>query len=460
MTGVHARPQTIAIAIAAAVARPRRAPHRRRHRRRRAAPAAAARRAARAERISAALPRARPRAGARPSSRRCCAGSARCAICSAACSSAACRRRRRASKTMLLIGAAQILFLDVPDHAAVDLSVRLAQADRHAAHYSGLVNAVLRRLAREGTDAPRRRSTRRCSTRRDWLMQRWIAHYGEATARAIAVAQRQEPALDLTVKSDPASWAAALDGRVLPTGTVRTVAQGRSRCCPATTRAPGGCRTPPPPAGAAARRRRAASASPISAPRPAARPRSLRWPARRSPRSTARRRGSTRLRENLARLQLSAEIVAADAAEWQGGPFDAVLVDAPCSSTGTIRRHPDIALAQVRGRPRQARRRCRRRLLDRAVDADQARRHAGLLHLLARSRRRASEQIDGAARRAIRRCAASPIRADEVAGHAEFLTADGRPAHPALLLARPRARAWAGSTASTPPGSCRDGFSA
>src|SRR5215211_1014274 len=50
-------------------------------------------------------------------------------------------------ETVLLIGAAQILFLDVPDHAAVDLSVRLAQADRRAAKYPGLINAVLRRIA-------------------------------------------------------------------------------------------------------------------------------------------------------------------------------------------------------------------------------------------------------------------------------------------------------------------------
>ena len=67
---------------------------------------------------------------------------------------------------ILLIGAAQILFLDVPDHASVDLSVRLAQADLHASHYSGLVNAVLRKLARDGKADARRRSTPRCSTRR------------------------------------------------------------------------------------------------------------------------------------------------------------------------------------------------------------------------------------------------------------------------------------------------------
>ena len=54
------------------------------------------------------------------------------------------------AQSALLIGAAQILWMDVPDHAAVDLSVRLVQSDRRAAKYAGLVNAVLRRCAREG----------------------------------------------------------------------------------------------------------------------------------------------------------------------------------------------------------------------------------------------------------------------------------------------------------------------
>ena len=72
---------------------------------------------------------------------------------SAAISSAAFPPTRRGSKTALLIGAAQILLLEVPDHAAVDLSVRLVQADRRAARYAGLVNAVLRRIARDGAHA-------------------------------------------------------------------------------------------------------------------------------------------------------------------------------------------------------------------------------------------------------------------------------------------------------------------
>src|SRR6478672_9853540 len=126
---------------------------------------------------------------------------------------------------ILLIGAAQILFLDVPDHASVDLSVRLAQADPHASHYSGLVNGVLRKLARDGKARLAGLDTALLDTP-EWLMQRWIAQYGDTAARAIAMAHTQEPALDLTVKQDPQGWAATLNGRVLDTGTVRTIASG------------------------------------------------------------------------------------------------------------------------------------------------------------------------------------------------------------------------------------------
>ena len=117
----------------------------------------------------------------------------------------------------LLIGAAQILFLDVPDHAAVDLSVRVVRGDRHAAHYAGLVNAVLRRIAREGPERLGGLDTAVLDTP-EWLMARWVKTYGEATARDIAMANGREPALDLTVKSDPDLWAERLGGRVLPTG--------------------------------------------------------------------------------------------------------------------------------------------------------------------------------------------------------------------------------------------------
>ena len=198
------------------------------------------------------------------------------------------------TETILLIGAAQILWLDVPDHAAVDLSVRLAQADRRAARYAGLVNAVLRRVAQNRDKPLPARATRDTP---EWLVKRWTKSYGAETARAIAEANGHEPALDLTVKQDgdkntPEIWAERLRGRVMPTGTVRTIAHGAISLLPGfSPKAPGGCRTPPPPFRRACWAMCGACASPICARRPAARPRNWRTPAPTSPRSTARRRG-------------------------------------------------------------------------------------------------------------------------------------------------------------------------
>jgi 16S rRNA (cytosine967-C5)-methyltransferase len=244
-------------------------------------------------------------------------------------------------ETALLIGAAQVLWLDVPDHAAVDLAVRIAQADRRAGHYAGLVNAVLRRVTKDGPARLAEFDSADFDTP-PWLMQRWLRTYGAETARAIARANGQEPALDLSVKDDAESWAAHLRGRVLPTGTVRAVAHGRISLLPGF--AEGAWWVQDAAAALPARLFGDVSGRRVAdlCAAPGGKTMQL---AQAGAKVTAVDRSDARLnrlRDNLARLHLQAETVAADATEWSADPFDAVLVDAPCSSTGTIRRHPDV----------------------------------------------------------------------------------------------------------------------
>jgi len=241
----------------------------------------------------------------------------------------------------LLIGAAQILWLDVPDHAAVDLAVRLVQADRRAGRYAGLVNAVLRRLARDGAAMLADLDCAMLDTP-DWLMSRWCRNFGEPTARAIAAVHAQEPPLDLTVKTDPDGWAARLRGRVTVTGSVRILAHGRISLLPGYSEGAWWVQD----AAASLPARlfgdlQGCTVADLCA-APGGKTAQL---ALGGAHVTAVDRSAgrlARLRDNLARLGLDAQIVVADALEWDGGPFDAVLIDAPCTATGTVRRHPDI----------------------------------------------------------------------------------------------------------------------
>ena len=243
------------------------------------------------------------------------------------------------AETILLLGAAQILWLEVPDHAAVDLSVRLAQADRRAGRYAGLVNAVLRRVAQQGATASFDDISRDTP---EWLLKRWTGIYGSDTARAIAAANGHEPALDLTVKQDTESWAERLRGRVMPTGSVRTIAHGAISLLPGFSE---GAWWVQDTAAALPVRLfgdlRGMNVADLCA-APGGKTAQLAFAGANVTAVDRSRARINRLRENLARLSLDAETVAADALEWDGGPFDAVLVDAPCCSTGTIRRHPDV----------------------------------------------------------------------------------------------------------------------
>lgn len=245
---------------------------------------------------------------------------------------------------ILLAGAAQLLFLDTPPHAAISLAVDQCRADSAAKRFASLTNAVLRRVAREGRD---HLATLDAVTLNipPWLMARWQAAFGDQTARAIASASLSEAALDITVRADADGWASHLRGIALKSGSVRIKSAGRieelsgyddgawwvqdaAAALPAKLlgditdkdvadlcAAPGGKTAQLAAAGA---RVTAVDKSPGRL---------------------------NRLKENLGRLGLDAETYVADAAEFAPGRlFDAILIDAPCTATGTIRRHPDILI--------------------------------------------------------------------------------------------------------------------
>ena len=246
------------------------------------------------------------------------------------------------ARFILIAGAVQLVFMEVAPHAAIGLAVEQTKATRAARHFSGLINAVLRRLSENKVKILAEQNAGKLNAP-EWLWRRWVRHYGEETAGKIAAAHLEEPPLDLSVKAHAAAWAESLSGSVLPWGTVRISVKGRiediegyddgawwvqdaAAALPALLlgdvrglRVADLCAAPGGKTAQLAARGAHVTAVDISASR-------LR-----------------RLRENLTRLDLKAETVQANASEWTPPePFDAVLLDAPCSATGTIRRNPDI----------------------------------------------------------------------------------------------------------------------
>ncbi|MGH6841606.1 MAG: RsmB/NOP family class I SAM-dependent RNA methyltransferase, partial [Methylocella sp.] len=266
----------------------------------------------------------------------------------------------------LIAAAAQILFLDVPDHAAVDLAVRMSRLEAKGAPFASLVNGVLRNLIRAREKILRESDPLNHDTP-EWLAERWRQTYGESGAHAIATAHREEPTLDLTVLTDPSIWAEQLGANVLPTGSLRL------RTHMPVTGLPGfaeGCWFVQDAAAALpARLLRAGPGIRVAdfCAAPGGKAAQL---AASGAEVTAIDRSAERLKKlaaNFARLNLRASIAVADIVDFKTAPFDAILVDAPCLATGTIRRHPDIAWIK---KPRDlvALTALQTRLLDKAVE--------------------------------------------------------------------------------------------
>jgi 16S rRNA (cytosine967-C5)-methyltransferase len=240
----------------------------------------------------------------------------------------------------LRLGMVQLVMLGTASHAAVDSSVRLLEGRFDG--FKGLVNAVLRRAAEEAPARARTQDAARLSTPY-WLWESWSRAYGEASARAIAEVHLTEPPLDIMVRDQAKLWAPRLEAEILPTGTLRRASgvvtelsgyadgawwvQDAAAALPARLlgdvrgrRVADLCAAP----GGKTLQLAASGAEVIAIDRSA--------------------RRLERVRENLDRTKLTAELVVADAAAWRPESLpDAILLDAPCSATGTLRRHPDAA---------------------------------------------------------------------------------------------------------------------
>ena len=329
----------------------------------------------------------------------------------------------RSLEHILHVAAAQMLFLDVPDRAAVDMAVAHAKSDPRTVRFAALVNAVLRALGRvkdralpaelkANDDAP------------DWFSARLKAAYGEERAATILAAHRAEPPIDFTVKSDPEGWAERFGGIVLPTGSVRVARlSGPVQDLPGFAEGEWWVQD----AAAALPARligdvRGLAVADLCA-APGGKTAQLVAAGARVTAIDQSRSRLKRLAANLERLKLSAEIVEADLLAYVPPVlFDAILLDAPCSSTGTVRRHPDVPwtkgpedIAKLAG--------LQRRLLERAVGMV---RPGGLVVFSNCSLDpEEGEDLRAAFLSADRRVAADPIRPGELPGIAPFVTAEG-----------------------------------
>ncbi|MEL7029108.1 MAG: transcription antitermination factor NusB, partial [Pseudomonadota bacterium] len=251
-------------------------------------------------------------------------------------------KKGKGAQDLLRLGAGQILFLGTPAHAAVSVIVAMSDLRRETKPYKGLVNAVLRKVADRRENLIQSEPLR--ANVPGWLWRSWERAYGPVAAKAMSVAHAAEAPLDLTVKPG----APIPDGgQATPTGSQRFPAgtgvteipgydagdwwvQDAAAALPARllgevrgARVIDLCAAP----GGKTMQLAAAGAQVIAVDRSAKR--------------------LEQVKENLARVRLNAELIEADVETWRpAAPAPYVLLDAPCSATGTFRRRPDVLWAK------------------------------------------------------------------------------------------------------------------
>ena len=241
---------------------------------------------------------------------------------------------------LLRLGVAQLLYMDVPAFAAINTTVQLTAQGKSTRNFKNLVNAVLRNVSR---DAPLELEPEVSAP--GWLYARWAASFGEATAKSIAEMIPQEPATDLSLRNpaEVGALAEALRAERLAGGGLRVAHGGDITAWPGYVEGPWWVQD----AAAQIPARLLALCPGESAVDLCAAPggKTLQLAAAGGD-VTALDRSASRLRrvsQSLERTDLKAEVVCADSESWPDErQFDAVLLDAPCSATGTFRRHPDV----------------------------------------------------------------------------------------------------------------------
>ena len=318
---------------------------------------------------------------------------------------------------ILLLGAAELLILKGAAHAGVDGANRLAAADNKAVHFKPLINAVLRRVAQEGEAVRAKLDAPRLNTP-DWMWQRWAAQYGEETTRAIAIAHQSEAPLDITLKNSTTAYP---ESTPLFGASRRLPQSGRVEELPGFSDGQWWVQD-------------AAATLPVIllgdvkgkkvidlCAAPGGKTMQL---ASLGAEVTALDNEASRLervRENLARTNLTATLIEADARDYKSSaPF--VLIDAPCTATGTIRRHPDLPWIKQAGDV-TARAPLAYEILENGASMLEP---GGTLVFAVCSleQEEGEEQID-AFLYAHPEFARAPIAADDIFGHGEWITPKG-----------------------------------